>query len=88
VILSTGCAQHACPTRGGELAVAIMLRDDDHSDVQIASREDVQRFVAESLNSLGVSFDELARQAARGRFSSDRARRVWIAIHAVARPSA
>ena len=69
------------------LAMAVVVRDSDHWDVEIASPEDVQQFVVNALSSLGVSFDELARQAAQDRSASDRARRVWIAIHAVARPS-
>jgi hypothetical protein len=65
-----------------------MTHDGDRSDVEIASREDVRRSVAEALTSLELSFDELERQAAQGRFTSERARLVWMAIHAVARPSA
>ncbi len=62
-----------------------MVRDGDQSDVEIATREDVDRSVAEALASLDLSFDELERQAARGQFSSERARLVWMAIHTVAR---
>ncbi len=65
-----------------------MARETNHSEVEIASREDVERFVAEALRSLGMSLEDLARQAASGRFSSDRARRVWMAIHTVASPPA
>jgi hypothetical protein len=65
-----------------------MARESKHSEVEIASREDVERFAAEALRSLGLSPEELARQAATGRFSSDRARRVWMAIHTVASPPA
>jgi hypothetical protein len=58
-----------------------MVRDGDQSDVEIATREDVDRSVDEALASLDLSFEELKRQAARGRFSSERARLVWMAIH-------
>jgi hypothetical protein len=63
--------------------VAIMARDGVVSDVEIASSEDVRRFVEQALASLGVSLEELRRQAAQGRFSSNRARLVWMAIHPV-----
>jgi hypothetical protein len=65
-----------------------MVRDGDRSDVEIASREDVQRFVTEALSSLGLTFEELEGQAAQGRFSSERARLVWMAIRRVARAPA
>jgi hypothetical protein len=68
--------------------VALMTHDGDRSDVEIASRDDVQRFVTEALASLGLSFDELERQAQLGRFDSDRARLVWMAIRHVARAPA
>ena len=74
--------------RGGSWRVALMTHDGDRSDVEIASRDDVQRFVTEALASLGLSFDELERQAELGRFDSDRARLVWMAIRRVARAPA
>lgn len=67
--------------------MALMVQDGDRADVEIASRDDVRRSVDAALASLGLSFDELERQAARGHFSSDRARLVWMAIHTVARAS-
>jgi hypothetical protein len=67
--------------------MALMTHDGDRSDVEIASREDVRRSAAEALTSLGLSFDELERQAERGQFSSERARLVWMAIHTIARAS-
>jgi hypothetical protein len=63
--------------------VAIVARDGVLSDVEIASSEDVRRFVEQALASLGMSLEELRRQAAQGRFASDRARLVWMAIHPV-----
>ena len=68
--------------------MALMTHDGDRSDVEIATRDDVQRFVTEALASLGLSFDELERQAQLGRFDSDRARLVWMAIRRVARAPA
>jgi hypothetical protein len=67
--------------------MALMVHDGDRADVQIASREDVRRSVRAALASLGLSYEELERQAAHGRFSSDRARLVWLAIQPVARAS-
>jgi glutamate/tyrosine decarboxylase-like PLP-dependent enzyme len=65
------------------LVVAIVARDGVLSNVEIASSEEVHRSVERALASLGMSLDELRRQAAQGRFSSNRARLVWMAIHAV-----
>ena len=64
-----------------------MARDRNPSDVEIASSDDVRRSVERALASLGMSLDELRRQAAQGRFSSNRARLVWMAIHTVASTS-
>jgi hypothetical protein len=72
----------------GGSAVALMTHDGDRSDVDIISSDDVRRSVTEALASLGISLDELERQAADGRFESDRARLVWMAIRRVARASA
>ena len=58
--------------------MALPVHDADRAAVQIASREDVRRSVRAALTSLGVSYEELERQAALGRFSSDRARLVTI----------
>jgi NAD(P)H-hydrate repair Nnr-like enzyme with NAD(P)H-hydrate epimerase domain len=66
--------------------VAIMTRDQKLSDVEIASSDDVRRSVDHALASLGLTLDELMRQAAQGQFSSNRARLVWMAIHTVVQP--
>lgn len=77
-----GC--HDWPDHGEEgTVVAIMARDRIPSEVEIASSEDVRRSVERALASIGMSLDELKRQAAQGRFSSNRARLVWMAIHTV-----
>jgi hypothetical protein len=68
--------------------MALMVQDGDRADVEIATHDDVQRFVTEALNSLGLSFEELEHQAELGRFDSDRARLVWMAIRRVARAPA
>jgi hypothetical protein len=65
-----------------------MVRDRDRPGVEIASREDVQRFVTEALSSLGLTFEELEAQAAQGRFSCERARLVSMAIRRVAQAPA
>jgi len=67
--------------------MALTIHDGDRADVQIASREDVRRSVRAALDSLGLSYEELERQAGQGQFSSDRARLVWLAIQPVARAS-
>ncbi len=61
-----------------------MTRDGDRSEVEIITDDDVRRSVTEALASLGLSFDELERQAAQGRFTSERARLVWLAIQPIA----
>ena len=55
--------------------------------VEVITTGDVEKAVAESLAELGLSFSELDAQARQGRFSSDRARLVWIAIRNVAAPA-
>ena len=67
--------------------MAIMAHDSNSSDVEIASRDDMRRSVDAALASLGLSLDELKRQAAQGRFSSNRARLVWMAIRTIDRAS-
>jgi RecB family endonuclease NucS len=52
--------------------------------VGVLAAGDVERAVAESLAELGLSFAELEAGAKQGRFSSDRARLVWLAIRNVA----
>jgi hypothetical protein len=52
--------------------------------VEVASSEDVQRAVRRSLDELGLTYEQLERQARRGRFQSNRARLVWMAISDVA----
>jgi NAD(P)H-hydrate repair Nnr-like enzyme with NAD(P)H-hydrate epimerase domain len=66
--------------------VAIVARDRKPSDVEIASSDDIRRSVDHALTSLGLTLDELMRQAAQGQFSSNRARLVWMAIHTVVQP--
>jgi len=48
--------------------------------VEVASKEDIRRAVRRSLRELGITYQELERQAHHGRFQSERARLVWIAI--------
>jgi RecB family endonuclease NucS len=52
--------------------------------VGVLAAGDVDRAVAESLAELGLSFAELEAEAQQGRFSSDRARLVWLAIRNIA----
>lgn len=52
--------------------------------VGVLAAGDVERAVGESLAELGLSFAELEAEARHGRFSSDRARLVWLAIRNVA----
>jgi hypothetical protein len=66
--------------------VATVTRDRNPSDVEIASTDEVRRSVDRALASLGLSLDDLRRQAAQGQFSSNRARLVWMAIHTVVQP--
>jgi hypothetical protein len=55
-------------------------RDLPDAYVEEASAEDIRRAVRRSLAELGITYRELERQARRGRFQSERARLVWIAI--------
>jgi hypothetical protein len=48
--------------------------------VEAASKADIRRAVRSSLRELGITYQELERQARRGRFQSQQARLVWIAI--------
>lgn len=52
--------------------------------VQYASDEDVAAATVRALNSIGVTYDELAAQAQRSEFQSERARRVWFMISPLA----
>jgi hypothetical protein len=48
--------------------------------VEVASNADIRRAVRRSLQELGITYEELEQQAYRGRFQSNRARLVWMAI--------
>ncbi len=48
--------------------------------VEVASNEDIRRAVRRSLEDLGLTYQQLEQQAQRGRFQSNRARLVWMAI--------
>jgi hypothetical protein len=51
------------------------------ADVKIADRDDLKRAIRNALRHAGVeTFDELARQAHTGDYSSTRARLAWMAI--------
>lgn len=52
--------------------------------VSVLAAGEVDRAVQESLAELGMTFDQLEAEAKRGRFSSDRARLVWLAIRNLA----
>jgi hypothetical protein len=51
--------------------------------VEVASKEEVRHAVRRSLRELGITYEELQAQARRGRFQSNRARLVWMAIRDV-----
>src|SRR5262245_10140051 len=51
--------------------------------VEVAAEEDVRHAVRRSLRELGITYQELEQQAHRGRFQSNRARLVWMAIRDV-----
>jgi RecB family endonuclease NucS len=71
-----------------EIAMAMSAPQSEEPDlVGVLAADDVDRAVAESLAELGLSFAELEAEAAQGRFSSDRARLVWLAIRKVAAPA-
>ena len=53
---------------------------DEPDLVGVLAAGDVDRAVADSLAELGLSFAELEAETQQGRFSSDRARLVWLAI--------
>ena len=52
----------------------------DDAEVDIASDADLRVAVRVALDSIGLTYEELANEAACRRFSSDRAHRVWVAI--------
>ena len=52
--------------------------------VEVASNDDIRRAVRRSLDELGLTYRQLERQARHGRFQSNRARLVWMAIRDVA----
>lgn len=52
--------------------------------VSVLAAGEVDRAVQESLAELAMTFDQLEAEAKRGRFSSDRARLVWLAIRNLA----
>lgn len=54
--------------------------DDWRADVEITDREDLKHAIRNALIHAGVSFDELAKQAETGDYSSIRARLAWAAI--------
>jgi hypothetical protein len=49
-------------------------------DVEVASEEDVRVGVSRALERLGLTYEDLAAQAAGNHFSSEEARLVWFAI--------
>lgn len=55
------------------------------ADVEVADDDDVRAAVAVALDRAGVTIEELKRQAAESRFSSERARLAWFMVSAVAR---
>lgn len=57
-------------------------RHDDHDDVAVTelSRTQFQAAKQRALQSLGLTYSELAKQAARREFSSPRAHKLWVAI--------
>jgi len=58
--------------------------NEDADLVGVLAAGEVERAVEESLAELGLTFAELEAEAKRGRFSSDRARLVWLAIRNLA----
>jgi hypothetical protein len=54
--------------------------DSPDAYVEVISEANIKHAVDRSLRELGVTFQELAEQARRGRFQSERARLVWMAI--------
>jgi hypothetical protein len=54
--------------------------DSPDAYVEVISEANIKSAVDRSLSELGVTFQELAEQARRGRFRSERARLVWMAI--------
>lgn len=62
-------------------------QSEDEDLVGVLAIGAVDRAVEASLADLGMTVEELAAEAKRGRFSSDRARLVWLAIRNLA-PSA
>jgi hypothetical protein len=62
---------------------AAMPADPAECYVEVASARQVRKAVRRSLKDLGVSYEELKRQAHEGRFQSNRARLVWMAIRDV-----
>ena len=60
------------------------LQSEEPDLVGVLAAGDVERAVAESLAEVGLSFSELEAEGKRGRFSSDRARLVWLAVRNVA----
>lgn len=68
--------------------MALTERQSEEPDlVGVLAMGDVERVVEESLSALGLTFSQLEAEAKKGRFSSDRARLVWLAIRNLA-PSA
>jgi hypothetical protein len=62
------------------MAKTASLVDETSVIIEPADDADMQQAVAATLAAVGVGVDELRRQAAEGRFVSERARRAWFVV--------
>jgi hypothetical protein len=53
--------------------------DEPQVTFEVATQEQVARWLEQELSALGITSQQLDEQAATGCFQSDRARRVWMA---------
>jgi hypothetical protein len=52
----------------------------DRPETEVATDDDLREAVRAALQRVGMTFEDLEREAHAGRFSSDRARLTWVAI--------
>lgn len=69
-----------------EAPVAIVLSDEGEDvQVELASSDEIEAGYAAELDALGLTYEELAEQAAEDEFSSEQARSIWFMIEPLGR---
>lgn len=81
--MSVGVVYHRLKTRGGSR----MSPAEAATKVELANDADLQAAARAALRRAGVTREELERQAAESRFSSERARQAWFVVSSIAEGS-